>query len=71
MLLRGYINDRDKYYSNKKNQEVNYEKRYNYNQQYDPILGSDIFNELPPKKEIFKPDYQNQRNYEIFYEKNI
>ena len=70
MLLRGYTSDSDKYqYNPNQKNKKNYDKRFNYNQKYEPIRGSDIFNELPPKKEMFKPDYQNQRNYEIFYEK--
>ena len=45
------------------------DKRFEYNPTYEPIRGSDIFCELPPKKEIFKPDYQNERKYEIYYGK--
>ena len=40
-----------------------------YSTVYEPMLGSDIFCELPPKYKQFKPDYQNKRQYEIFYSK--
>ena len=70
MFLRGYVsqNDNQKYYK-QNNQKKNIDKRFIYNPTYEPIRGSDIFNELPPKKEKFKPDYQNIRKYEIYYDK--
>ena len=72
MLLRGYTSNDDnkKYYNNLNNKKLlSVDKRFIYNKDYEPIRGSDIFNELPPKKQIFKPDYQNQRNYEIYSDK--
>ena len=72
MFLRGYVthSDNTRYVKNN-NHKKNIDKRFNYNPIYEPIRGSDIFNELPPKKEKFKPDYQNLRKYEIYYEKKL
>jgi hypothetical protein len=71
MLLRGYVTYKESQkYNNNQNQKIkSLDKRFVYNPIYEPIRGSDIFCELPPKKEIFKPDYQNERKYEIYYDK--
>ena len=71
MLLRGYIpyNEIQKYNNGQDYKIESVDKRFEYNPTYEPIRGSDIFCELPPKKEIFKPDYQNERKYEIYYDK--
>ena len=70
MLLRGYVSQNDNQKFNKSNnQKKIINKRFIYNATYEPIHGSDIFNELPPKNEKFKPDYQNIRKYEIYYDK--
>jgi len=71
MLLRGYVtyNETQNYYNNQNKKIKSVDKRFVYNPLYEPIRGSDIFYELPPKKEIFKPDYQNERKYEIYYNK--
>ena len=71
MLLRGYIsyNETQKYNNDQDHEKKSVDKRFEYNPTYEPIRGSDIFCELPPKKEIFKPDYQNERKYEIYYDK--
>ena len=71
MLLRGYVsyNETQKYNNNQNQKIKSVDKRFAYNPIYEPIRGSDIFCELPPKKEIFKPDYQNERKYEVYYDK--
>lgn len=71
MLLRGYVsyNETQKYNNNQNQKIKSVDKRFVYNPIYEPIRGSDIFCELPPKKEIFKPDYQNERKYEVYYDK--
>ena len=71
MLLRGYVsyNETQKYNNNQNQKIKSLDKRFVYNPIYEPIRGSDIFCELPPKKEIFKPDYQNERKYEVYYDK--
>ena len=71
MLLRGYVTYKESQkYNNNQNQKIkSLDKRFVYNPIYEPIRGSDIFCDLPPKKEIFKPDYQNARKYEIYYDK--
>ena len=70
MFLRGYVSKKDNQKNNNANeQKKNIDKRFIYNATYEPIRGSDIFNELPPKNEKFKPDYQNLRKYEIYYDK--
>jgi len=74
MLLRGYVTDKRNNESKKK-KEIFKPKGSNnlftYNTSYEPIRGSDIFCELPPKNEKYKPYYQNQRNYEIYYNKKL
>ena len=68
MLLRGYTPDNSKRNSyNISNKRI--DKRYSYNPRYEPIRGSDIFCELPPKNEKYIPDYEIRRNYETFYKK--
>ena len=71
MLLRGYTPDNTKInlnnIQNKSYKSV--DKRYSYNPRYEPIRGSDIFCELPPKHDKYVPDYQIRRKYEIFYKK--
>ena len=73
MLLRGYTPDNSKRNSyninNNKRTYKNIDKRYSYNPRYEPIRGSDIFCELPPKNEKYIPDYEIRRNYETFYKK--
>ena len=72
MLLRGYTPDnskRNSYNINNKRTYKNIDKRYSYNPRYEPIRGSDIFCELPPKNEKYIPDYEIRRNYETFYKK--
>ena len=72
MLLRGYTPDnsrRNTYNINTKRTYKNIDKRYSYNPRYEPIRGSDIFCELPPKNEKYIPDYEIRRNYETFYKK--
>ena len=73
MFLRGYVQNRERSgtdYKNKKRSIMRgFDKKYVYNPRYEPIRGSDIFCELPPKNEKFKPDYYNLRNYEIYYNK--
>ena len=72
MLLRGYTPDnskRNSYNINNKRSYKNIDKRYSYNPRYEPIRGSDIFCELPPKNEKYIPDYEIRRNYETFYKK--
>ena len=72
MLLRGYTPDnsrRNTYNINNKRTYKNIDKRYSYNPRYEPIRGSDIFCELPPKNEKYIPDYEIRRNYETFYKK--
>ena len=72
MLLRGYTPDnskRNSYNINNKRINKNIDKRYSYNPRYEPIRGSDIFCELPPKNEKYIPDYEIRRNYETFYKK--
>ena len=72
MLLRGYTPDNSKrntYNINNKRTYKNIDKRYSYNPRYEPIRGSDIFCELPPKNEKYIPDYEIRRNYETFYKK--
>jgi len=71
MFLRGYTPDNTKInlnnIQNKSYKSV--DKRYSYNPRYEPIRGSDIFCELPPKHDKYVPDYQIRRKYEIFYKK--
>ena len=72
MLLRGYTPDnskRNSYNISNKRSYKNIDKRYSYNPRYEPIRGSDIFCELPPKNEKYIPDYEIRRNYETFYKK--
>ena len=72
MLLRGYTPDNSKrntYNINNRRTYKNIDKRYSYNPRYEPIRGSDIFCELPPKNEKYIPDYEFRRNYETFYKK--
>ena len=72
MLLRGYISEETKKcHSKKKDKILSSDKRFIYNPMYEPIRGSDIFNELPPKNQIFKPDYQNIRNYEVYFHQKL
>ena len=62
MLLRGYTPDNSKRNSyninNNKRSYKNIDKRYSYNPRYEPIRGSDIFCELPPKNEKYIPDFK-------------
>jgi hypothetical protein len=69
MLLRGYVTNNDKKYNNQKNKISDIDKRFKYNSTYEPIRGSDIFNELPPKNIKNQPDYQYLAKYELYYEK--
>ena len=56
MFLRGYVTNSDKKYNNQKNKISDIDKRFKYNSTYEPIRGSDIFNELPPKNIKNQPD---------------
>ena len=71
MLLRGYTPENTNKNPNYKNQHRksynSVDKRYSYNPRYEPIRGSDIFCELPPKQEKYIPDYQIKRRYENYY----
>ena len=73
MFLRGYTSNNKKINLNLNNipkkTYKSVDKKYSYNPRYEPIRGSDIFCELPPKQEKGKyiPDYQIRRKYEIYY----
>jgi len=69
MLLRGYTSYNKKINLNNipKKTYKSVDKKYSYNPRYEPIRGSDIFCELPPKQEKYIPDYQIQRKYENYY----
>ena len=69
MLLRGYTAEKRKINLNNLPKKLykSVDKKYTYNPRYEPIRGSDIFCELPPKQEKYIPDYQNRRKYEFFY----
>ena len=69
MLLRGYTNNNRKINLNNlpKKTYKSVDKKYSYNPRYEPIRGSDIFCELPPKQEKYIPDYEIRRKYEIYY----
>ena len=69
MLLRGYVTNNDNKYNYEKNKTKNIDKRFIYNPTYEPIRGSDIFNELPPKNIKYQPDYQYLAKYEVYYDK--
>ena len=74
MLLRGYTSTTNiKEYRKTKNKHKNkvqsLDKRFIFSPTYEPIYGSDIFSDLPPKKVLFEPDYLNKRKYEIYCEK--
>ena len=71
MLLRGYTSENRKINLNNitNKQYKSVDKKYKYNPRYEPIRGSDIFCELPPKQDKYIPDYQIRRKYEIFYKK--
>ena len=73
MLLRGYTPENTNKNPNYKNQHRksynSVDKRYSYNPRYEPIRGSDIFCELPPKYDKYVPEYEMRRKYEIFYNK--
>ena len=75
MLLRGYTSEHSKINLNNlnnlpKKSYKSVDKKYIYNPRYEPIRGSDIFCELPPKQEKkYIPDYEIRRKYEIFYNK--
>ena len=71
MLLRGYTPENKKInqYKNSKKAYNSVDKRYSYNPRYEPIRGSDIFCELPPKYDKYVPEYEMRRKYEIFYNK--
>ena len=43
-------------------------KRRNENKNYEPIYGSDIFNQLPLKHKKTKYAYDNSKNYDLSYE---
>ena len=65
-----YIKESQKFYNNKQKKKIErIDKRFIYNPTYESIHGSDILCELPPKREIFSPDYINKRKYEIYYAK--
>ena len=70
-MLRGYTknNSVDRYNQNDLLKKDLNNKNIIYSAVYEPVLGSDIFCELPPKYKNFKPDYQNKRVYEVFYSK--
>ena len=69
MLLRGYTSYNKKINLNNipKKTYKSVDKKYSYNPRYEPIRGSDIFCELPPKQEKYIPDYQIRRKYENYY----
>ena len=69
MLLRGYTSYNKKINLNNipKKSYKSVDKKYSYNPRYEPIRGSDIFCELPPKQEKYIPDYQIRRKYENYY----
>ena len=72
MLLRGYTSNNKKINVNiinniPKKTYKSVDKKYSYNPRYEPIRGSDIFCELPPKQEKYIPDYQIKRRYENYY----
>ena len=73
MLLRGYTQENTNKNPNYKNQHRksynSVDKRYSYNPRYEPIRGSDIFCELPPKYDKYVPEYEIRRKYEIYYNK--
>ena len=73
MLLRGYTPENTNKNPNYKNQHRksynSVDKRYSYNPRYEPIRGSDIFCELPPKYDKYVPEYEMRRKYEIYYNK--
>ena len=73
MLLRGYTPENTNKNPNYKNQHRksynSVDKRYSYNPRYEPIRGSDIFCELPPKYDKYVPEYEIRRKYEIYYNK--
>ena len=73
MLLRGYTPENTNKNPNYKNQHRksynSVDKRYSYNPIYEPIRGSDIFCELPPKYDKYVPEYEVRRKYEIYYNK--
>ena len=73
MLLRGYTPENTNKNPNYKNQHRksynSVDKRYSYNPRYEPIRGSDIFCELPPKYDKYAPEYEIRRKYEIYYNK--
>ena len=43
-------------------------KRRIENKNYEPIYGSDIFNQLPLKHKKAKDAYDNSKNYDLSYE---
>ena len=69
MILRGYTSYNKKINLNNipKKTYKSVDKKYSYNPRYEPIRGSDIFCELPPKQEKYIPDYQIRRKYENNY----
>ena len=69
MFLRGYVKENQNYNNKLKNKIQSVDKRFIYSPTYEPILGSDIFYDLPPKKKIFEPDYITERKYEVYCEK--
>ena len=68
-MLRGYCSENSKINLNKipKRSYKSLDKRYTYNPRYEPIRGSDIFCELPPKFEKDIPEYEMRNKYELFY----
>ena len=76
MLLSGYTSTtsikeirKSKKYPKPKNKIQSVDNRFIYSPTYEPIRGSDIFGDLPPKKVLFEPDYLNERKYEVYCEK--